>query len=251
MSPNDQTTPEVSNDNKFIETLEAAIVDLLTEQGVYVNSEISRGTVKAIMQDAMQLVPVTSEGAYARAKALSSFVPTATEEIIQDAPAVETPVTHDLSDTELETPQGFDYEKYQEETTNVAIARIYKVLGENADRLVFKKTASNEEVSDVQEDMAQKIIEILIDTKAPYNDHQYISDNFTVMLHTLFNIVAKRKNEIEKEFMARSVGARNPGTDQYSKEYTSFGDLCTALIKVRVEQGNKAEDYCDVVPRTE
>lgn len=144
-------------------------------------------------------------------------------------------------------PEKYDYNKLRDETTVQAIVSIYKVLGENAEKLAYSSTATPDEIGDRIDEVAQKVLEALVAHKVPNCDMQHLIENFQTTIHFIFKSIAKQKNELEKEFMARHIGARDPGNNLYSAEYATLGDFFAALEKIRIEQGNT--DYFIVNPK--
>lgn len=131
----------------------------------------------------------------------------------------------------------FDYNKLQEETTLVAIKRVWQLFGQNAELLVFKHSTTPEMIVENHSKLAQGILEILIECKVPERDMKFFIENFQVTMFQIFDAIGKQKNEIEKEFLARSIGSKNPGVPhQFSREYTTIGDLFQATMKIRKEQ---------------
>lgn len=161
-------------------------------------------------------------------------------EDIQEATHAEEAVQSPYIESAL--PQ-FDYDAYQDQTTVKAIAEILRCIGRNADFLVYTHDTPQEEIIDKMSTVGQKILNILIDCKVPDMDLQTMSDKLAQIPFQLFKLVARQSNEFEKELLARYIGTRDPGTKKYSREYATLGDMFQALIKLRADQGNNAEDY--------
>ncbi len=145
----------------------------------------------------------------------------------------------------------FDYDTHQDETTIKAMEEIYKVMGENSKLLVFTHTQEISEITDNISDLSLKILNVLIDCKVPMKDLSKISDNIQQLIGMVFTEVSKQKNGFEDELLARRIGSRDPGTNDYSKEYATIGDLFTALKDTRQEQGDpNGEHYWKITPKT-
>lgn len=131
----------------------------------------------------------------------------------------------------------FNYDEHRDATTIVAMKRIYKLFGESGDLLTFDSKATNEQINAGYSAVAQKILEILIEDKVPDCDMKFLIESFQVGMHQVFSVIARQKQEIEREFLARTIGAKNPGVpEQFSREYVTFGDLFKAVVKIRTEQ---------------
>lgn len=143
-----------------------------------------------------------------------------------------------------ETPEPkYDYNKHRDDTTREAIKAIYVILGENAELLAHRTEDTVDTIKVNYGKVAQKIMEVVIEHKVPDIDMKLLIENFQSTFHYLFNVIATQKNDIEREYLARSIGTRNPGNNRYSREYATLGDLFSAITKKREEQGNKKEDY--------
>lgn len=138
---------------------------------------------------------------------------------------------------------SFDYDKYQDETTVKATIELLKCLGKNADLLAYNHDVENGVIVENMGKVAQEMMNIIIDCKVPDSDMQKLTDMMAQIPFQLFNIISRQKNEFEKELLARFIGVRDPGTQKYSREFASMGDMFQALIKLRETQGNNVEDY--------
>lgn len=150
---------------------------------------------------------------------------------------------------EAATPTAYDYDKYQDDTTIKAAGEILACIGKNSDKLVFKHDADNNVIVDNMSIVAQEIMNIIIDCKVADADMQKLSDNLTQLIFQIFSIISRQKTEFEKELLARYIGVRDPGTNKYSREFAGLGDMFAALIKLRNDQGNNAEDYYNVIKK--
>lgn len=137
----------------------------------------------------------------------------------------------------------YDLNAHRDNTTRLAIRDIYKVLGDNADLLIFTTKDKLETIQENHSKVAQKVMEVIVKNNVPDCDMQLLITNFQSTLFQIFDAITRQKNDVEKEFMARSIGTRNPANNRYSREYATLGDLFTALTLKRSEQGNKKEDY--------
>lgn len=140
-------------------------------------------------------------------------------------------------------PTTFDYDKYQDETTIKANIEILKCIGKNAEILVFTHDADKDVIIENMSKVAQEMMNIIIDCKVPDSDMQKLSDMLSILPSQLFKIIARQNTEFEKELLARYIGVRDPGSKKYSREFASMGDMFTALLKLRKEQGDNVEDY--------
>lgn len=147
---------------------------------------------------------------------------------------------------EGEAPEQFDYNKYQDDTTIVAARLILKYMGEHPELFIFTHEEKQEDVMVKASKAAEDIMTIVAETKVPQADLSKLSDILTNAPFSTFTIISKHYNELEKELLARTMGVRDPGTNKYSREFSSIGDLVQTLIRVRNEQGNNVEDYFTV-----
>ncbi len=148
-------------------------------------------------------------------------------------------------------PPAFDYDKLQDETTMKAIGEIWKYLGESHELLTFKHDTTGETIMENNNVVAQKIMNIIMENKVPDVDMPKLTDLMLSTIQGLFTIIARQRNEFQKELLARVIGTRNPGDNKYSREYASLDELFQALIRVRKEQGDNAEDYYTITKKAE
>lgn len=138
---------------------------------------------------------------------------------------------------------AFDYDAHRDNTTSKAVTAIFKILGENAERLTYKSDATTEKIEEAEGVVVQQMMEAIIENRVPEGDMQTLIDTFTVVLHRLFDTISRMKKEYEREFLARALNGRNPGDNHYSREYSTIGDLYVALEKIRTEQKDDAHGY--------
>lgn len=152
------------------------------------------------------------------------------------------------------TEPVFDANEFQSQTALPAIKAIYKVFAENVDLIVYDRYAKETTVESINENyakVAQAMLEVLVEHKVSNRDMQFVIQSFQDHVTTLFASIVSQKNKLEDEFMARSIGARNPGDGHYSKEYATIGDLFVALEKVRTEQKDDEKGYFYVSKKSE
>lgn len=142
-----------------------------------------------------------------------------------------------------DTPVPFDYNKYQDDTTIKAAKEIFECIGRNASLLVFNHDVDNSVIVENSSKVAGEMMNIIIDCKVPHSDMSKLSDIMVNAVYTLFTIISRQQSEFEKELLARSIGIRDPGTNKYSREFASLGDMFATLLKIRETQGNNVEDY--------
>ncbi len=140
-------------------------------------------------------------------------------------------------------PVGFDYNKQREETVLPAIKAIYKIWAEEADNLVFSNEATKEEIVDKQGIVVQKMLMAIVENKVIETDMKFLAENFQATVFMLFDTISRQKNELEKEYYARTLGVRDPGTGKFSKEQSTLGDMFVALEKIRNEQDTEENQY--------
>ncbi len=131
----------------------------------------------------------------------------------------------------------FDYNKLREETTLPAVQKIYKIFAENASLLVYTQESTEESITEDLNKVSQEVI------KVPDADMQYVITIIQDTISSIFSGIVKQKERLEKEFLARTIGARDPGNNKFSREYTSLADLFLALEKVRLEQDTEENQY--------
>jgi len=135
-----------------------------------------------------------------------------------------------------EVPQQYDYEQHQDNTTMVAVRKIWQMFGENADLLTQLHDTKKEEIQDRLGQISQKIIEIIAECNVPDQDLKFLVENFQVAIYSAFDNVQKLKHKLEEELRARTLNARDPGHHHFSPEYSTLGDLFKALEAKRIEQ---------------
>lgn len=140
-------------------------------------------------------------------------------------------------------PVSFDYNKLRSETTFPAIKEIYKVLAESADLLVYDKNSTEESITKDVGSVSQKVLEVLIRNNVANCDMQYVINIIQDSISGVFTILSRQKGELEKEYLARTIGARDPGTKKYSREYATLADMFHALEKKRNEQDTEENQY--------
>lgn len=148
---------------------------------------------------------------------------------------------------EIKTPfmeeVTFDYNKLQLETTFPAMKEIYKTFADNVDLMVFSETATSDSINEDIGKMAQKVLEVLVKHNVADVDMQNVIDAVQGSIMSVFSVIGRQKKELEKEFMARTIGARDPGTGKFTREYATFADLFNALEKIRIEQDKEDNQY--------
>lgn len=137
----------------------------------------------------------------------------------------------------------YDYDKLRDTTTVEAIKDIWKMFGENNEKLIYTTKTAFPEIQSNHEEISQKIVEILEERKVATKDMQWMVEQFQTVIYSVFDILSRRKKELEKEFLARSIGTRDPGNNKYSAEMVTLGDLFTSLKKIREKQGDNGHDY--------
>ena len=137
----------------------------------------------------------------------------------------------------------FDYNKLRTETTLPAVKQVYQVLADNVDLLVYNETATVESITESLEVVAQKVLTVLAENKVPNSDMQFVITLIQDSIYAIFNSISKRKDRLENEFMARTIGARDPGTGKLSREFATFADFFAALEKIRKEQDIEGNQY--------
>ncbi len=142
----------------------------------------------------------------------------------------------------IEQP-AYNYDKHRDETTIPGIKAILKTLADNADKLIYDSKAVKEDIINDQSEVAQKVMKIIIDNNIPDCDMQFTIDSLQAVLHGLFSVITRQKEELEKEYMARTLGTRNPGDQHYSSEYATLKDLFIGLEKIRTEQKDDPYGY--------
>jgi hypothetical protein len=140
----------------------------------------------------------------------------------------------------------FDYNAMRDETSVEAIKAIWKVLGEHPEKLVSKTVPTEEEVKQFNDNanfIEERIVEILIQNKVPMKDLPWLSEQMIGALVFVFGILANRKKNMEREFLSRSIGARNPGVGNFDYEFSKVDDVLKALVDIREKNGDKGADY--------
>ena len=145
----------------------------------------------------------------------------------------------------VEQPK-FDYETLQDNTAVKAMSEIWKVFGENADLVAMKHDISKETWQENVDIMAQKVLNILIDCNVAHRDFQNMVDKFYATLQFVFKVITRQYNEYEKELLAYTIKAENPGNHLYDRDYATIGDLFNALQKAREAENDLGAKYYNI-----
>ncbi len=148
-------------------------------------------------------------------------------------------------------PIPFDYNQYRDDTTVKAVTEIFKILGKHSEKLSFDSKATLGTVNDAIDSVAQEMILTIIENKVPEGDMQTLIETFQVVLHRLFETIARMKKEYEKEYLARALNSRNPGDGHYSRDFSTLGELYAGLEKIRTEQKDDPNGYFYVDKKSE
>lgn len=148
-------------------------------------------------------------------------------------------------------PEQFDYNLYRDQTTVKAVAGIFKILGEHGESLAFDSKADLETINAAVDAVSQKVVMQIMQNNVPEGDMQTLIETFQVVLHKIFDSIARMKKEYEKEFLARALNSRNPGDGHYSRDYATMGDLYAGLEKIRIEQQDDPKGYFYTQPKAE
>ena len=189
----------------------------------------------------------TETGLPATQEQIAEFEKGSTEDsVVGDATTDEHP---DLKkDLENVAPDKFDFNEYRNQTTVKAIEAFYMLIGENASALanISMEGASNEDIINFVDKMSRATMKICIENKVPDADMKWMMDKVADNTFAIFTAMSRQKNELEKEFLARTLGARNPGDGKLSREYATLETLFTQLQAVREEQDVKGNQYFHV-----
>ena len=82
----------------------------------------------------------------------------------------------------------YDYNKLRDETSVEAIKEIWKMLGENSEKLVYTTKSDIKEIQENHEEISQKIVEILVDKKVPNKDMQWLVEQIQTVVYSVFDI---------------------------------------------------------------
>lgn len=129
---------------------------------------------------------------------------------------------------EIVSEVTFDYDKLRNEETVPAVKEIFRILGDNADLLVFPSTASKDEIVAGTETVCAKIKEVLVSRKVPNADMAFLLRHFDT-IPNLFDAILKQKNDTEKTLLMLAIGSKNPGNGEPSLEYSNLYDLFAAF----------------------
>lgn len=145
--------------------------------------------------------------------------------------------------------EKYDYEGHRDQTTVIAVREILKIFGAHADKLAYDSKATRESIEEAEDVVIQEIVLAIIQNKVPEGDMQTLVETFQVLIHRLFEKIARMKKEYEREFLARTLNGRNPGDNHYSREYSTLGDLYKGLEKIRTEQKDDPHGYFYLTPK--
>lgn len=137
----------------------------------------------------------------------------------------------------------YDYLKRREETTTPVMQKILKLVGDNADKITFTGQFTMEEFNDRFDAVARDVKAIMAEGDIVESDRRYIFDYLSSVFSIIADNIAKEIDGHKREILSRIVGKRNPGNDKFDVDYCNYGDILTALVKVREQTGNNNEDY--------
>ncbi len=147
----------------------------------------------------------------------------------------------------IDQPQEqFDYETLQDNTAVKAMVEIWKVFGEDAEKVAMKHTVTKEEWQENINVVSQKVMGVLIECNVAHRDMQSMLDNFYGMLQFVFKTISRQYNEYEKELLAYTIKAENPGNQLYDRDYATVSDLFKALQKARETEGDMGAKYFNI-----
>lgn len=135
--------------------------------------------------------------------------------------------------------ENFDYNAYQYEHTGKAIMEVWRLLGENANRAVWKIGSTREEIQADIDFFSEKVMNILIACDVPHRDIQNMTDNFFGFLELIFKHPTRTYKEYVDELLAYTIKEENPGAPLYDRDYATVGGLYRALHKARELEPDK------------
>lgn len=156
-----------------------------------------------------------------------------------------------MSEEEIKSPytaedSKFDFDALRDNTSGEAIKAIFKMFGENSDRFVVKAVSTEEDTKTFNDNanfLEEKIVEILIEHKVAMKDLPWVSEQMIGFIVFIFGILAKRKKNMEREYLSRTIGVRNPEANNFDYEFAKVDDVLKALVEIREKNGDKGADY--------
>lgn len=202
---------------------------MASEEGI-TDEQDSVKRAHQIIDDAKLEEPVTSEGKLARTKALEIFSVRATND-----------------------PQvvKFNYDKFRDEHSIVAVCAILKKIGEHSDFLAIPSKASPEYQKAAEEAYEKLILDsfkALNENQVGMSEFKYIFDSLKAVISALEESVMQQVVGHRHEIMSRLFGVKNPGTEKFDSNYATYETLVTTLEKIRKDTGGKMDDYFTINP---
>lgn len=140
----------------------------------------------------------------------------------------------------------FDFNALRDQTSGEAIKAIWKMFGENADKFTCKAVPTEEDAkifNDSANFLEERIVEILIQHKVPNKDLEWLVENMIGFLVFVFSILKKRKEGMDKEFLSRTIGVRNPEAKNFDYGFATLEDTMKALVEIREKNADNGADY--------
>ena len=118
------------------------------------------------------------------------------------------------------------------------------MLGEKADLLTFNADSTKESIGEEIEILQKEIKNIIKNDKVPFCDLKYLAENIVEgKLKLVFSSLFREIGELEKEYFARCVETRDPGTGKLSKEFMTLEDMFKNLEEIRIKQDIDGNQY--------
>lgn len=147
---------------------------------------------------------------------------------------------------------GFNYEKLRDDTSIPAITDILGKLGENAAFLAIPSKPTKEYI-DASDKAYNKLMmdtfQVLNNRNIGMSEFKFIFDSLKSTITSLEAGIMQQVTGHRHEIMSRLFGTKNPGTDKFDSNYTTYAELVAALEKIRTDTGGKMEDYFTITPQ--
>ncbi len=151
-----------------------------------------------------------------------------------------------IPEGEVKEELKFDFNALRDQTSGEAIKAIFKMFGENSEKLECKAVPTEEDAKNFGNNanfLEERIVEILIQHKVPMKDMEWLIENIIGFMVFVFGILKKRKEGMDKEYMSRTIGVRNPDAGNFDIGFATMETMMKALVEIREKKGDNGKDY--------
>lgn len=143
----------------------------------------------------------------------------------------------------MDKPQ-FDYNKYRDETTGVALPKAFSILAKY--NIIAKMQESEEEkdaITDAYNACSMELFTLLNEHKVGLRDYKFFFECLVAAVRTLESLVDQQVMGHRSEIMSRLLDVRNPGNDKFDSGHATYAALVALLERTRKSTGDNLSDY--------